>query len=781
MISVQLLRRFGYQLISSLSASNLLPVVVVGRYRPLFHPRPQLVGQDSCNRQSIEPVYNFTCSSSSQASASFTHEPILVRARDPSQLALELGNALDEQRYEDACNAYERYKQIEGFPRKSVINKLICCLAESLDRRWLDKAYDVTALVFDEHKTNLLEKDTLLFLSYILARAGLPIPASTILRKMVQMEEFPSINAWSCIVAYMSLSASGAWLAAEIVLEIGHLFKDNRVDPRKKSNSLLLAMKPNASVFNICLSASLVHGSTRKAEQLLEMMPRIGLKADVTLLIMMAHICEKNGRIDEIKKLRRHINESCNVGDRHYQEFYNCLLTCHLNFGDLKTASEIVLEMLRKAKEARTSLKAAMSVVEAIEYQKQGYLENADTDSRLGDDPFSSFHRPRETSLPSFVDFCQDRKYLRLETEAKALLSLLLDRISNHVYLVGSENGILYPTEKVYAKLVRAFLELGKVADLAAFLISANKEETPMSIENSVPVQVIHACISVGKLVEAHDLLDEMRVAGVRTGSSVYSSLLKAYCRLNKIGEIVSLLSDARKCGVQLDASCYEALIHTQMSQKDIQGALGLFKEMKEARISTKVYDGFDSVIKECEASGQPKLMLKLLEEINDGQKLHYGVHDWNNVIHFFCKKQLMQDARKALKKMKALGHLPNAQTFHSLVTGYSAVGGKYQEIAELWGEMKMFSSSYTMRFDQELLDSVLYNFARGGFFQRANEVVKMMEHAGMFIDKFKYRQLFLKYHRTLYKNKKASKIQTEAQCKKREEALVFKSWVGLT
>ncbi|XP_031492426.1 pentatricopeptide repeat-containing protein At1g03100, mitochondrial [Nymphaea colorata] len=780
MTNVRLLRRFGYRLIGSLSAPNLLPVVDVGNYRPLFHARAQVVGQGSCNRNSIEPAYCSKCCCSSQASASFTDESILVRARDPSQLALELGNALDERRYEDAWNAYERYKQIEGFPRKSVINKLICCLAESQDRQWLDKAYGVTVLAFDEHKRNLLEKDTLLFLSYVLARAGLPVPASTILRKMVQMEEFPSINAWSSIAAYMSLSASGAWLAAEMVLEKCHFFKDNRVDPRKKSNSLLLAMKPNALVFNICLSACLVHGSTRKAEQLLEMMPRIGLKADVTLLIMMAHICEKNGRIDEIKKLRRHIDESCQIGDRQYQEFYNCLLTCHLNFGDLKSASEIVLEMLRKAKEARVSLKAAMSVVEAIESHKQGYLEKTGTGNSLGDNSFSSFPRPTETSLPSFVDFCQDWKYLRLETEAKALLSLLLHRISNHVYLVGSENGILYPTEKVYAKLVRAFLELRKVADLAAFLISANKEETPMSIENSIPVQVIHACISVGKLEEAHDLLDEMRVAGVRTGSSVYSSLLKAYCRLNKIGEITCLLNDARKCGVQLDASCYEALIHTQVSRKDIHGALGLFKEMKEARISSNSYDGFDSVIKECEASGQSKLMVKLLEEINDDQKLQYGVHDWNNVIHFFCKKQLMQDARKALKKMKALGHLPNAQTFHSLVTGYSAVGGKYQEIAELWGEMKMFPSS-AIRFDQELLDSVLYNFVRGGFFQRANEVVNMMEHTGMFIDKFKYRQLFLKYHRTLYKNKKASNFQTEAQCRKREEALVFKSWVGLT
>ena len=180
-----------------------------------------------------------------------------------------------------------------------------------------------------------------------------------------------------------------------------------------------------------------------------------------------------------------------------------------------------------------------------------------------------------------------------------------------------------------------------------------------------------------------------------------------------------------------------------------------------------------------CAESGEAGLMAKLLEEIKEGQRADCGVHDWNNVIHFFCKKRLMQDAEKALKKMRALGHVPNAQTFHSLVTGYAAIGGKYTEVTELWGEMKVVASSSLMKFDQELLDSLLYTFVRGGFFLRANEVVEMMEVGDMFIDKYKYRNLFLKYHKTLYK-KKGPKIQTEAQLKRREAGLAFKKWIGL-
>ncbi|KAF9617126.1 hypothetical protein IFM89_034176 [Coptis chinensis] len=196
---------------------------------------------------------------------------------------------------------------------------------------------------------------------------------------------------------------------------------------------------------------------------------------------------------------------------------------------------------------------------------------------------------------------------------------------------------------------------------------------------------------------------------------------------------------------------------------------------MKETKISKTCHEEFDMLVKGCAESGEAGMMAKLLQEIKEEQRADCGVHEWNNVIHFFCKKRLMQDAEKALKKMRALGQTPNAQTF----TGYAAIGGKYIEVTELWGEMKDLASSSSMKFDQELLDSVLYTFVRGGFFLRANEVVEKMEAGDMFIDKYKYRTIFLKYHKTLDK-KKNPKVQTEARFKRREAALAFRKWLGL-
>ncbi|KAK9281739.1 hypothetical protein L1049_004643 [Liquidambar formosana] len=304
----------------------------------------------------IRPIQSF----------STTAGTILVQARDAAKLCLEIQNAIDEHRFDDTWKLYEQHMQMEGFPRKFIVNKLLTSSAESLDLEWLEKAYGLVERAFEESKQNLFEKETLIYLSFGLARCGLPVPASTVLRKLVEMEQFPPVTAWSAILAHMSQTAPGAYLAAELILEIGYLFQDGRVDPRKKSNRPLISMKPSTIAFNIALAGCLLFGTTKKAEHLLEMMPRVGVRADANLLIIMAHIYGRNGRRDELKKLERHIHEAHNLNDIQFRQFYNCLLTCHLKFGDLDSASNMVLEMLRKAKEARNSLTTATFVLEAV-------------------------------------------------------------------------------------------------------------------------------------------------------------------------------------------------------------------------------------------------------------------------------------------------------------------------------------------------------------------------------------------------------------------------------
>ncbi|KAL8517891.1 hypothetical protein ACS0TY_009270 [Phlomoides rotata] len=711
---------------------------------------------------------------------SSTAGTILVQARDTGKLSEEIEAATNERRLNDAWDLHEQHMRIEGFARKSIVCKLIAGLTESSNIQWLEKAYGLVEKAFEEHKHLLFDKETLLYLSLGLAKCGLPIPASTLLRKLIEMEHYPPVAAWSAVIAYMSSNSSGVYLAAELVLEIGYLFQDGRVDPRKKCNEPLILMKPNATAFNIVLAGCLLFGTTKKAEQLLDMIPRINMKTDAISLIIMAHIYERNGRMGELKKLWRHIEEVPNVTEVQFRQFNNCLLSCHFKLGDIDSAAHMVLEMLRKAKKAQNSLGVANLVLETDKRGTTSPHQGVFVDNSCGtksDEPKNPAMHQRH--FLCYEDFCSDKKYLGLGAETKVLLDSMVVKLQGQVELITTERGILRPTETTYVKLVRAFLDAGKMKDLVDFLLKAEKEDSPLSADNSVLFNTINSCISLGWLDQAHDLLDEMRLAGVRANSSVYNSLLKAYHKENRTGELKSLVRDARRAGIQLDASSYEALIQTQVLEKDTSAALDLFKEMKAAKIPRGGNQDFDMLVKHSEQGKDARLMSKLMQEIKEGQVGDAGVHDWNNVIHFFSKKRLMKDAEKALVKMRSLGHAPNAQTFHSLVTGYAAIGGNYIEVAELWGEMKSIAFASGMKFDLELLDAVLYTFVRGGYFVRANEVVEMMERGGMFVDKYKYRALFLKYHKTMCKGK-APKVQTESQLQKREAALDFKKWVGL-
>ncbi|GAB4841618.1 hypothetical protein Ancab_022332 [Ancistrocladus abbreviatus] len=136
-----------------------------------------------------------------------------------------------------------------------------------------------------------------------------------------------------------------------------------------------------------------------------------------------------------------------------------------------------------------------------------------------------------------------------MEAEAKEMLRSLLVKLQEQVEIIATERGILQPTERTYVKLAKAFLESGKIRELVEFLIKAEKEDSPASADDSALVHVINCCISLGWLDQAHDLLDEMRFSGITASSSVFSSLLKAYCKENRTPEATSLLRKFGKLG----------------------------------------------------------------------------------------------------------------------------------------------------------------------------------------------------------------------------------------
>lgn len=151
-------------------------------------------------------------------------------------------------------------------------------------------------------------------------------------------------------------------------------------------------------------------------------MPRIGVKPEGNLLIVMARVYEKNGRKDEIQKLKRHVDEACGLSESEYRQFYDCLFSCHLKFRDLDSAVAIILDMLRKGKNAKQSLEAAKAVLEAVENRKI-YLPSHKTGAENSCSLDNSVSNNSE--MLKFAPFFKDKSFARVELEARQLLKLL--------------------------------------------------------------------------------------------------------------------------------------------------------------------------------------------------------------------------------------------------------------------------------------------------------------------------------------------------------------------
>jgi pentatricopeptide repeat protein len=707
-------------------------------------------------------------------------------------MAERLQKAIESRRVEDAWPTYVQLKKLVGFPTRLILNRLIIVSSYSENSKWLKKAYTLVFTVLKERKWELLGRDALTLLCVGLARAQMPVDASTILRIMVEKHEFPPVGMWKLVIAHMVKSETGTFLAPELLIEFCSLIKE-----AKPGNRRVFAMRPDATAFNIVLKACLEFGNIRKAKKILEFMPGAGVKPDATCFMLMVQVYEKNGCRDELKELKRKIGKDPRMLEDQYRQFYSSLMACHFKFGDVDAASELILDMLRSARLKHSHLDAGKHGPEtanditknnfeavrptsgaANKVSKNNPVEMQDIFETDGDKLCK-----RSADQVGFGNSSKLHKYSKVHIEPAKLQNNFAVEVMSNECLVNYKDEMPIPNEKIYAKLAKGYLQSNRSEELARFLIRVDRERGPVLAEESACSQIIDACIELGWLDYAHDMLDEMNSDAVPVWVGLYSSLLKAYCKARCPREIAAILREIRKAGLQLDISCYEEMVEAGVAKKDLRNAKDLFGEAGKTK-STTLMNGDPTLKIGFAKSSKLNLKTLFLEEVKEDQHIAPGIYAMNSAIHFFCKGHLMDDAEKALKKMKKLGPQPNSQTFESLIDGYSAEGN-YREITIFWGDMKRMVSASAesggdvIELDRELHDTLLCSFLRGGYFERSLEVITRMEQQNMFIDKWKYRQLYSKFHKDLYRHTIAPEEQTEAQVKRIQHVLAFKKWAG--
>lgn len=341
----------------------------------------------------------------------------------------------------------------------------------------------------------------------------------------------------------------------------------------------------------------------------------------------------------------------------------------------------------------------------------------------------------------------------------------------------GNEDGSKF-SEETYCEVVKGFLEHGNMKNLAALVVEAQMLEHENVIgERSTGFGIVNACIVLGMLDKAHSILDEMKARGAAVGLGVYLSILKAYCKEHRTAEAAQMVAEITCTGLHLDISCYDSLIEASMSSQDFQSAFSLFRDMRDARISD-LKGSYLTIMTGLTENNRPELMAAFLDEVVEDPRIEVGTHDWNSIIHAFCKAGRLEDASRTYRRMVFLQFGPSEQTYLSLINGYVAAG-KYFNVLMLWNEVKRRVSAddcIGFKLDHSLIDAFLYALVKGGFFDAVMQVVDKSRELKIFVDKWRYKQAFMENHKKL----KISKLRRK-NFKKMEALIAFKNWAGLS
>ncbi|KAI9089036.1 hypothetical protein K1719_029315 [Acacia pycnantha] len=321
-------------------------------------------------------------------------------------------------------------------------------------------------------------------------------------------------------------------------------------------------------------------------------------------------------------------------------------------------------------------------------------------------------------------------------------------KVEGRQHLIFYRDGKLVLSNRALAKFISRYKKDGRISELSKLLLSIQKDLCSLA-GSSLCSDVIGACIQFGWLESAHDILDDMGAYGSRMGLEAYISLLSAY---------------------------YKRKMHRE--------AKVLIKQMERAGLDENLSDdSINRLILDAETScsfGLSDLAVTLGQVLKDEEETFSPtIYELNSCIYFFSKARMIEDMLKAYRRLKERNIQPTVQTFAYMLYGYSSLG-MYREITILWGDIKRFTSNGSLKPNRDLYESLLLNFLRGGYFERVMEVIGHMRDQNMYTDKWMYKSKFLRLHRNLYRNLKASEARTEAQSKRLEYVQAFRKWVGI-
>ncbi|CAN8324995.1 unnamed protein product [Cochlearia groenlandica] len=613
-------------------------------------------------------------------------------------LSKKLETSLRSHRVDEAWEVFKDFKRLYGLPNPEIMNRFVTVLSYSSDSSWLNKAYDTANLALNQNSC-MLSNDALSKLTLSLARSQMPESACYMLRTMLEKRGCVlSSDVLRLVVMHMVKSDVGACLVSNYLVQVCDRFLGSNSSKRN-------VMKPDRVLFNLVIGSCVRFGFSLKGQELVEMMARVDVVADAYTIVIMSCVYEMNGMRDELKKLKEHIGQVPSQLLCHYRVLFDNLLGLEFKFDDIGSVGRLVLDICKSN--------------DLVSVQNLGF----DTE------------KPRVLSVGSH----HIRSGLKIQISPKVLQrdsSLGVDTEATFVSYTNAKLGI---TNKTLAKLVYGYKRHDNLAELSKLLFSVGG--------SSLCADVIDACVAIGWLETAHDILDDMDSAGHPMDMATYRKVLSGYYKSKMLRNAKVLLKQMTKAGLITDPT-NDITVMTETEETNSRNT--------ELR---------DLLVQEIEA-GEQKQVPNTLYELNSS-------------LYYFCKAKMQVDAVTTFRKIQKTKNTPTRQSFWIMTDMYSSLG-MYREITVVWGDIKRNIASRNLEVTQDLLEKLVVCFLRGGYFERVIEVIGYMKEKGMYNDMTMYKNEYLKLHKNLYRSLRASDAKTEAQAQRVEYVKAFRKLVGI-
>ncbi|KAK7271425.1 hypothetical protein RJT34_27311 [Clitoria ternatea] len=180
---------------------------------------------------------------------------------------------------------------------------------------------------------------------------------------------------------------------------------------------------------------------------------------------------------------------------------------------------------------------------------------------------------------------------------------------------------------------------------------------------------VLHVYSRAHKPQLCLDKLSLMKEKGICTNVVTYTSVIKCLCSCGRLEDGEALLDEMVRNGVSPGAATYNCFFKEFRGRKDGDGALRLFKKMKDDGLCLPTSHTYGILIRmflKLDRVGIVKEIWNDMKEMGTGPDLDL----YTVLIHGLCERQSWRDACHYFVEMVENGFLPQKVTFETLYRG---------------------------------------------------------------------------------------------------------------